>query len=86
MKRKTKLILGSFSLLLGAVVLSSCTANFCSLTDKAHMLYAYDYGVTDYRAEDADTQAQAYVNGTLITLNNVKYKSSERWLHHRRCN
>ena len=75
MKRKTKLILGSFSLLLGAVVLSSCTANFCSLTDKAHMLYAYDYGVTDYRAEDADTQAQAYVNGTLITLNNVKYKS-----------
>ena len=74
MKRKAKLILGGFSLLLGAVVLSSCTASFCSVTDKAHMLYAYDYGVTDYRAGDADTQAQAYVNGTLITLNNVKYK------------
>ena len=74
MKRKAKLILGGFSLLLGAVVLSSCTASFCSITDKAHMLYAYDYGVTDYRAEGADTQAQAYVNGTLITLNNVKYK------------
>ena len=75
MKRKTRLIIGGFSLLLGAVVLSSCTASFCSVTDKAHMLYAYDYGVTDYRAEGADTQAQAYVNGTLITLNNVKYKS-----------
>ena len=74
MKRKTRLIIGGFSLLLGAVVLSSCTASFCSVTDKAHMLYAYDYGVTDYRASDADTQAQAYVNGTLITLNNVKYK------------
>ncbi len=74
MKRKTRLIIGGFSLLLGAVVLSSCTASFCSVTDKAHMLYAFDYGVTDYRAEGADTQAQAYVNGTLITLNNVNYK------------
>ena len=73
--KKAKLIIGGFSLLLGAVVLSGCTASFCSLTDKAHMLYAYDYGVTDYRAADADVQAQAYVNGTLITLNNVKYKS-----------
>ena len=51
MKRKAKLIFGGFSLLLGAIVLSSCTASFCSVTDKAHMLYAYDYGVTDYRAE-----------------------------------
>ena len=74
MKRKTRLIIGGFSLFLGAVVLSGCTASFCSVTDKAHMLYAYDYGVTDYRAEGADTQAQAYVNGALITLNNVKYK------------
>ena len=74
MKRKAKLILGGFSLLLGAVVLSSCTASFCSVTDKAHMLYAFDYGVCDYRAEDADVQAEAYINGNPVTLNNVKYK------------
>ena len=74
MKRKAKLILGGFSLLLGAVVLSSCTASFCSVTDKAHMLYAYDYGVSDYRAEGADVQAEAYINGNPVTLNNVKYK------------
>ena len=74
MKRKTRLIIGGFSLLLGAVVLSSCTASFCSVTDKAHILYAFDYGVTDYRAEGADTQAQAYINGSLITLDNVNYK------------
>ena len=74
MKRKAKLILGGFSLLLGAVVLSSCTASFCSVTDKAHMLYAYDYGVSDYRAEGADVQAEAYIDGNPVTLNNVKYK------------
>ena len=74
MKRKTRLIIGGFSLLLGAVVLSGCTASFCTVTDKAHMLYAYDYGVTDYRAADADTQAIAYINGNPVTLDNVKYK------------
>ena len=74
MKRKAKLILGGFSLLLGAVVLSSCTASFCSVTDKAHMLYAYDYGVTDYRAEGADVQAVAYIEGNPVTLTKVNYK------------
>ena len=74
MKRKAKLILGGFSLLLGAVVLSSCTASFCSVTDKAHMLYAYDYGVTDYRAEGADVQAVAYIQGNPVTLTKVNYK------------
>ena len=48
MKRSTKLGLGGALLLLGTVVLSGCTASFCSVTDKAHMLYAFDYGVTEY--------------------------------------
>lgn len=48
MKKGTKIgILGAF-LLLGTVVLSSCTASFCSVKDKAHMLYAFDYGITSY--------------------------------------
>ena len=79
MKRKTKLILGGFSLVLGAVVLSSCTASFCSLTDKAHMLYAFDYGVTDYVAADGAGEntatAFAYIDGTKVELTNVKYKT-----------
>ncbi|MCR5185269.1 MAG: YidC/Oxa1 family membrane protein insertase [Bacilli bacterium] len=81
MKRKTKLTLGGLSLLLGAVVLSGCTASFCSVTDKAHILYAFDYGVTRYQA-DGDTNAVMYITDTtsetgkkLVTLNNVKYQS-----------
>ena len=48
MKRSNKLILGGACLLMGATLLSSCTASFCSVEDKAHMLYVYDYGVTAY--------------------------------------
>lgn len=36
------------TVLAGVLLLSSCTASFCSDLDKAHILYAFDYGVTDY--------------------------------------
>lgn len=49
MKKGLKFGLGGTLLLLGATLLSSCTASFCSSKDKAHMMYAYDYGVTDYK-------------------------------------
>ena len=81
MKRKTKLTLGGLTLLLGAVVLSGCTASFCSVTDKAHILYAFDYGITRYQA-DGDTEAVMYITDTTsetgkkaVTLTNVKYKA-----------
>ena len=76
MKRKTKIAFGGLALLLGAVVLSGCTASFCTVTDKAHILYAFDYGVTRYvDAAEADSTydyASAYINGSLVTLDNVK--------------
>ena len=79
MKRKTKLALGGITLLLGAVVLSGCTASFCSVTDKAHILYAFDYGVTHYVGEDNvdanANQAFAYMDGTKVELTKVKYLS-----------
>ena len=75
MKKKTKILLGGITLLLGSVILSGCTASFCSVTDKAHMLYAFDYGITNYRSEDGDVNATAYVDGAEIVLTNVKYKS-----------
>ena len=59
MKRKAKIALGGLTLLLGAVVLSGCTASFCTVTDKAHILYAFDYGITEYVSEEtasADTE------------------------------
>ena len=54
MKKRTKLTIGALAVLAGALLLSSCTASFCSDCDKAHILYAFDYGVTDYY----DTQVE----------------------------
>ena len=48
MKKRTKLTLGGIAVVAGAILLSSCTASFCSNLDKAHILYAFDYGVSDY--------------------------------------
>ena len=48
MKKRTKLTIAGISILAGVLLLSGCTASFCSVDDKAHILYAYDYGVTDY--------------------------------------
>jgi len=48
MKKRTKLTIGGLALLAGTLLLSSCTASFCTPNDKAHILYAFDYGVTDY--------------------------------------
>ena len=53
MKKRTKLSILGIGVLAGALLLSGCTASFCSSDDKAHILYALDYGVCDYySAED----------------------------------
>ena len=48
MKKRTKLTIAGMTFLAGALLLSGCTASFCSNDDKAHILYAFDYGVCDY--------------------------------------
>ena len=56
MKKRTKLSILGVSVLAGALLLTGCTASFCSSDDKAHILYALDYGVCDYySAEDRPT-------------------------------
>ena len=52
MKKRTKLSILGVSVLAGALLLTGCTASFCSSDDKAHILYALDYGITDYYAAD----------------------------------
>ena len=54
MKKLTKLGIGGLGLLMGAMVLTGCTASFCSTNDKAHMMYMFDYGVSEYH-NDAGT-------------------------------
>ena len=52
MKRRTKLSLFGGVLLLGTIALSGCTNSFCSTKDKAHMMYAFDFGVTAFYSEN----------------------------------
>jgi YidC/Oxa1 family membrane protein insertase len=54
--KKTTIVSGA-ALILGAVLLSGCTANFCSNEDKACIAYPYDQGVTVYC--DADYAGMA---------------------------
>ena len=48
MKKTNKLIIGGLGLVLGTIVMSSCTKSFCSVEDQAHIMYMFDYGVTEY--------------------------------------
>ena len=69
MKRKTKIGLGIAALGLSALILSSCTASFCSNDDRARILAAYDNGVCKfYDATDTTRPNDSY---ELTTINNV---------------
>ena len=59
MKKRTKLTIAGISILAGALLLSGCTASFCSANDKAHIMYAFDYGVCDYSEAATDAEGNA---------------------------
>ncbi len=50
---KHKKLVAIGALAFGTVLLTSCTANFCSTTDQASMAYPYEQGVTVYLSKDA---------------------------------
>ena len=52
MKKKTKLGLGITALCAGVLMLSGCTASFCTTKDQSNMLYAYDDGITRYYSSE----------------------------------
>ena len=68
MKKRTKLTVLGLTLIAGSLILSGCTASFCSNDDKAHILYALDYGVCDYYDHQVEGSAQAFEGN-----NNVYY-------------
>lgn len=60
MKKKLKIGLLISALFGGTILLSSCTANFCTLKDQSRMLFAYENGVTTYyNSGDPDKPAEA---------------------------
>ena len=75
MKRRTKLGLLGGAILLGTVALSSCTSSFCSTKDKAHMMFAFDFGVTEFYANQnaENTREVLTVNGDTYSNIYVEY-------------
>ena len=66
MKKRTKLTVLGLSLIAGSLILSGCTASFCSTSDKAHILYAFDYGVSDYYDHQIEGSTQVFEGNTNI--------------------
>ena len=78
MKRKTKLGIALASLGIGVLALSGCTSSFCSTTDKAHMLAAYDNGVCKfYNADDTSKPTEGcYELTTIDGVSNIWFSYS----------
>lgn len=55
MKRRTKIGLALAAAGLGVVMVSSCTASFCSVSDIARMKYAFEPGITRIEKSDVAT-------------------------------
>lgn len=77
MKRKTKIGLGLTTLGIGVLALAGCTSSFCSTTDKAHMLAAYDNGVCRfYNADDAEKPTENCYQLEIEGVNNLYFTYS----------
>ena len=63
MKKRTKLTVLGLTLIAGSLILSGCTASFCSINDKAHILYALDYGVSDYYDHEIEGSTKQAIEG-----------------------
>ena len=80
MKKTNKLIIGGLGLVLGSIVLTSCTKSFCSVEDQAHIMYMFDYGVTEYYDSNVEGSNQLFEGNTNIyvkytALNKMNEKS-----------
>ena len=74
MKNTTKKLLGLVGLGFGVLLLSGCTANFCSNVDQAQMAYPYEQGVTVYCAQDEIPAEYASVAELALAGNDKIYK------------
>lgn len=72
MKKGTKIGLGVGLLLLGTIAVTSCTQSFCSTTDTARIMYAFDPGITHYENNGTDSFVITGDSGKTYTVNNVK--------------
>ena len=77
MKRKTKIGLALTTLGIGVLALAGCTSSFCSTTDKAHMLAAYDNGVSRfYNADDTEKPTENCYQLEIDGVSNIYFTYS----------
>lgn len=72
---KHKKLLAAGALGLGVLLLTSCTANFCSVVDQSAMAYPYDQGVTVYLSKQEYEDLKA--NGDEVTK--LVIEAEESW-------
>ena len=72
MKKRTKLALGGVVALFGVIALSSCTQSFCNNTDTARAIYAFDPGITRYKAGGSNEITSSLTIGGETYTYNVK--------------
>ena len=75
MKKTNKLIISGLGLVLGSLVFSGCTKSFCNVDDQAHILYMFDYGVTQYYDSNAEDRSQLFTENNNIF---VKYTDLDK--------
>lgn len=56
--------------MLGAILLGGCTKSFCTVDDQAHIMYMFDYGVTEYYDSNVEGSTQLFEDNNQIY---VKY-------------
>ena len=70
MKKINRLIIGGLGLVMGSVLLSGCTKSFCNVDDQAHIMYMFDYGVTEYYDNNVEGSNQLFTGNNNVY---VKY-------------
>jgi len=74
LKKSTKRILTFGGLLFAVVLISGCTASFCSNADRANILYTYEKGVSVY--EDGSPEGEVVFAGNTTLTRRVTYENS----------
>ena len=72
MKKGTKIGVGAALLLLGVMAVTSCTQSFCTTTDSARIMFAFDPGITRYQVGSDSITVTDNESGRTYTVNNYK--------------
>ena len=79
MKRSTKIGLGAVAVFFATTFLAGCTASYCTVNDKAHMLYMFDPGVTVYTSEATRVVGEETIENDALVIDGVTISGLYRY-------